>query len=160
MTGFSPQGPPPGQPPQGQPGAGGEQPSEEEIRAAMEEQLRQIRVQDLILESVVQIINLTARRLLKEDERDLEQARVGIDSVRALVGQLEGEQAESVKRALSELQMQFVQLSGGDPEDVSAPGGDVPPPAGGQAPPAAGQQQPPRRPGGEPPPRLWTPGRD
>lgn len=129
------------------------------MRAAMEEQLRQIRVHDLILESVVQIINLTARRLLKEDERDLEQARVGIDSVRALVGQLDGEQAESVKRALSELQMQFVQLSGGDQQAAGASGGEQAPPPGAQAPPA-GQQPPPARPGGEPPPRLWTPGRD
>ena len=127
----------------------------------MDDQLRQIRVQDLVLESVVQIINLTARRLLKEDERDLEQARVGIDSVRALVDQLDGEQADSVKRALSELQMHFVQIADGGDAAGSEPGTEAP--AGPGAVPPGAPQQPPapqQRPGGEAPPRLWTPGRD
>ena len=80
------------------------QPSEEELRAALEEQLRQVRVQDLLLESVASIVNLTARRIAKEDERDLEQARVGIEAVRAVVDLLEPEPAKAVREALSELQ--------------------------------------------------------
>ena len=40
---------------------------------------------DLLLESVVSVINLSARRIAKEDERDLEQV---IEAVRALVGLL------------------------------------------------------------------------
>ena len=62
------------------------QPSQEELREQIEEQLRKVRVQDLLLESVVSVINLSARRIAKEDERDLEQARVGIEAVRAVVG--------------------------------------------------------------------------
>src|SRR4029078_8635889 len=67
------------------------QPSEEEMRGRIGEQLRKVRVQDLLLESVVSVINLTARRIAKEDERDLEQAKVGIDAVRAIVGLLDEE---------------------------------------------------------------------
>ena len=68
--------------------AGAEQPAEpteEELRAQIEEGLRKVRVEDVLLESVVTILNLTARRIAKEDERDLDQARLGIEAVRALV---------------------------------------------------------------------------
>ncbi len=142
-----------GQPPQPPPGAGeGAPPSEAEIRARLEEELRKLRVQDVLLQSVVNLINLTSRRIAKEDERDLEQARVGIDAVRALVDLLDPEPAEQVRNALSELQVHYANAAGGggpsqgggeDGED----GGEPPPP------------QPPRtgRPGGEPPPKLWTP---
>lgn len=130
------------------------------MRAAMEEQLRTVTVQDLLLDSIVGIVNLTARRILKEDERDLDQARVGIDAVRGIVDLLEPEQAEGVRRALSELQMHYVQAAGGAPAGAT---GEQP--AGAQQPPPAqpqpGAQQRPQQPSrpGEPPPRLWTPGR-
>src|SRR4051812_27712808 len=57
---------------------GQDAPSEEELQQRLEEQLRQIRVQDVLLESTVSILNLAARRIAKPDERDLEQGRVGI----------------------------------------------------------------------------------
>ena len=60
------------------------------------------------LQSVVSILNLTARRIAKEDERDLEQARVGIDAVRALVDLLDPE-AQNSRKALSQLQMLYAQ---------------------------------------------------
>ena len=59
----------PNQPTEGSP----QPPSEEELRARIEQQLRTVRVQDLLLESVVSVLNLAARRIAKEDERDLEQ---------------------------------------------------------------------------------------
>ncbi len=55
---------------------------EAELRRRIEEGLREVRMQDVLLESVVTFINLTARRIGKEDERDLEQARIGIEAVR------------------------------------------------------------------------------
>ena len=68
--------------------AGEEQPaseqSEEELRAQLEEEIRKVRVEDVILQSAVSILNLSARRIAKDDERDLEQAKVGIDAARAL----------------------------------------------------------------------------
>ena len=48
----------------------------------LEEELRKVRVEDVLLQSVVSILNLAARRLAKDDERDLEQAQ-GRDRGRA-----------------------------------------------------------------------------
>lgn len=143
-----------GQP--GDPGAQGQpgEPTEEELRARIEEQLRRVRVQDLIVDSVASIVNLTARRIAKEDERDLEQAKVGIDAVRALVDLIEGDVAEQVRTALSELQLLYARAAKGEP--LGAEG----------EPPAAAPEQPPQPPAPDPAPRqappskLWTPGRD
>ncbi len=139
---------PPGPPPEG------DAPSEEELRARLEEELRKVRIQDLLLQSVASLVNLTARRIAKEDERDLEQAKVGIDAVRALVDLLDPEPQAQVKNALSELQMLYAQASqgGGGEAPPEGGGGEPPPSSGGE--PDSGQAQRPQ------PPRdsgLWTP---
>jgi hypothetical protein len=130
----------------------GEQPpqSEEELRARIEEQLRTVRVQDLLLESVVSVLNLTARRIAKEDERDLEQARVGIEAVRAVVGLLDREQAEQVRSALSQVQVLYAKHAG----EGEAKAGEAEP-ADGEQPPATEKPAPsgPQR----GPSKLWTP---
>jgi hypothetical protein len=140
-------------------GAGG--PSEEEIRASLEEELRKLRVQDLLMQSVASIANLTARRIGKEDERDLEQARVGIDAVRALVDLLPEEAAHQVREALSQLQVLYAQAAGGGGETAGGGGeasGGEPGGGGGEEPaPAPQPPRPERGAGSEPPPRLWTP---
>ena len=121
-------------------------PDQEELRQRLEQQLRELRVQDLLLESVASIINLSARRIGKEDERDLEQARVGIDAVRAVIDLLDEGPREQVREALTQVQMLYVR---------ETQGGEAPPgPAGGETPEA---EQQPQRKGPEPPPRLWTP---
>jgi hypothetical protein len=129
------------------PTEGGPQPSQEELRGRIEDQLRRVRVQDLLLESVVGVINLSARRIAKEDERDLEQARVGIEAVRAVVGLLDDEPAKQVRSALSEVQMLYARHAGGGSAEPEG-GGEVPP-GGGEAPSGEGAQRGPSR--------LWTP---
>jgi hypothetical protein len=133
---------PPEQPP--------DQPTEEELRAHLEEQLRQVRVQDLIVESTASIVNLTVRRIAKPDEQDLEQARVGIEAVRALVDLVEGEVAGQIRSALSDLQLLYARASRGEPLDG-------PPEESGAEPETEPQSQSQSQ---EPPPKLWTPGRD
>jgi hypothetical protein len=135
--------PPP--PPPGGPPPEGDAPSEEELRARLEEELRKVRVQDLLLQSVASLVNLTARRIAKEDERDLEQAKVGIDAVRALVDLLDPEPQAQVKNALSELQMLYAQQSQGG-------GGEPPAEAGGEPEGGESERPQPQRPSG-----LWTP---
>ena len=76
------------------------QQTEEEMRQRIEEQLRKVRVQDLLLESVVSLLNLAARRIAKEDEQDLEQGRIGIEAVRAVVGRQARGAAAHVQSAL------------------------------------------------------------
>ena len=127
---------------------GRQPPSQEELQAQIEEQLSKVRVHDLLLESVVGILNLSARRIAKPDERDLDQARLGIDAVRAVVDMLEPEPAKAVRDALSELQMLYAREAGG--------GADAAPPEEGEKPAAEPDQKPPRA-GEDLPPRLWTP---
>jgi hypothetical protein len=128
------------------PGGDSDQPSQEELRARLEEQLRNLRVEDLMVESVVSVLNLTARRIAKEDERDLEQAQVGIEAIRAWIDLLPAEAAEQIRNALSELQVLYAQAAGGGEGQPAGGGSEQPPPA-----------PQPQRPAGEPPPRLWTP---
>jgi hypothetical protein len=120
------------------------------MRQRIEEQLRKVRVQDLLLESVVSVLNLAARRIAKDDERDLEQGRIGIEAVRAVVGLLDPEPAAQVRSALSEVQMLYAKQAGegGEPPQE---GGSQAPEGGQPPPPGAGSQ------GG--PSKLWTPGR-
>lgn len=160
---MSPEGDQPPQAPPPDPAAAPEDVDQEELRRRLEEQLRSVRVQDLVVESAASIVNLTARRIAKPDERDLEQGRVGIDAVRALVGLIEGEVGEQIRTALSELQLLYAREAGaaGGGADAGSEG-DSPaaqPPGTGAAQPPPGQ--PPAsgggRPAGEPPPRLWTP---
>jgi hypothetical protein len=129
-----------------------DQPSQEELRARLEQQLRKLRVEDLLVESVVSVLNLTARRIAKEDERDLEQARVGIEAVRAWVGLLPEEAAKQIQNALSELQMLYAQATEG-PLDEKPEGENGE--AEGGTPEREAEAGP--RTGREPPPRLWTP---
>jgi hypothetical protein len=137
---------------------GGAEPSQEELRARLEDQIRKLRVQDLLVESTVSVLNLTARRIAKEDERDLEQARVGIDAVRAWVELLPEDAAGQIRNALSELQMLYAQAVEGKPLGETPSGEEAarPEPEAGEAPtppPAGGPSQ-----GGEgAPSRLWTP---
>ena len=96
------------------------QPSEEEVRAALEDQLRQLTVDDMLLESAVSLINLGGRKAGvapgTEDERDLDQVRRAVDAVRALLPLLEqgkhAEQLGPLRDALARLQMAYAQTAG------------------------------------------------
>ena len=73
--------------------AEGREPTEEEMRAALEEQMRNIRVEDVVLQTVATLVNLAGRRLGLAAEPgqdasgdvDLQQAKLAIDGARALV---------------------------------------------------------------------------
>jgi hypothetical protein len=127
-------------------------PEQEQMLRQMEEEMRRVRVQDLLTQSVVSILNLTHRRIAKEDERDLEQARVGIDAVAALADHLEAEAGGEVKNALAQIRVLYARAveESGEPAPPASGGGT---PGAGPAPGApdpAGQRKP--------PPGLWTPG--
>jgi hypothetical protein len=148
-----------------------DQPTEEELRAAYEAEIKKIRVEQILLDQIVSLINLGMRRTGlspgTEDERDLGQVRIAIEAVRALLPLIEQsapQQAAPIRDALSQLQMAFVRLGGSG--DAAA----RPAPAGGES--AAPESQAPARPPepepevpkpGEPGPaqrsgRLWVPG--
>ena len=116
-------------------------PSEEEIRAAMEEQMRHLRVDDVILQTVVTLVNLAGRRLSlgaepDEDlsgERDLGQARTAIDAVRVLTPFVaDSDQADALREAMSQLQMAYAREAGAGAPPAAEGGGAPAPPEGGQ----------------------------
>lgn len=105
--------------------AGGPQLSDEEI-AMLEQQMREIRMEDILTQTVVSVINLTARRIAKEDEVDLEQARLGIEAVRSLLPLLPEEVAKEIREPLSQIQLLYAQKSGegepaGQPDSEGGP---------------------------------------
>jgi hypothetical protein len=100
------------------------QPSEEELRAQLEEEIRKVRVEDVVLQSAVSILNLSARRIAKDDERDLDQAKVGIDAARALVDLAKPEAQPQLRQAISELQLLYAKHAG--EETAAEPGAETP----------------------------------
>jgi hypothetical protein len=140
------------------------QPSEEELRAAYEAELKQLRVEHVVLDNVVALANLGMRRTGlapgTEGERDPAQVRLAIEAIRAmlpLVEQAAPDQVAAIRDAVSQLQLAYVRIGGQAP----GPGG---PESGGaeSAGDAPAEQEPPPKPG-EPGPaqrsgRLWIPG--
>ena len=137
-----------------QPGAGGggREPTEEELRAALEAQLSQLTVDQVLLESVVSLVNLAGRRMGlapgAEDERDLDQVRMAIEAVRALMPVLESGRHKGdlgpIRNALSQLQMAYAGEASGQP-GARPEEGQKPREGEGQGPAASSS-------------RLWIPG--
>ena len=136
----------------GEPDAEQLSPEQEQMLRQMEEEMRRVRVQDLVAQSVVSILNLSYRRIAKEDERDLEQARVGIEAIRGMVDALDPEAQREIRNALSQVQVLYAQAAG---EGDAGPA----PESGGGAASGGGAGGAPES-GGQAPPRLWTPGSD
>jgi hypothetical protein len=122
--------------------------SEEELRA-LEAEMDRITVDDVLLQTVVSLINLGARKIGGPEpegpKADLEQVRQAIEGARALIPLLEARHADQLKpvrEALSRLQMAYVQRSG--------EGGEPPPPPETKEPEGPGPAQSSGR--------LWVPG--
>ena len=94
-----------GERPAGGPEEGAGAVDEEQFRKQIEEQLKKLRVEDVLLQTVVTLVNLTGRRLTVQEEKDLGQARTGIEAVRALLPLCPQDQVAPVRDALSQLQM-------------------------------------------------------
>ena len=117
-----------------------QEPGEEELRAAFEEQMRHISVHDVVIQTVVTLINLGGRRLglagppEQAGDKDLDQARLAIEGARALAPLLGQEEMGPVRDALSQLQMAYVQeTQGGAGGSGQGAGEEGPPPQSPQA---------------------------
>jgi hypothetical protein len=136
------------------------QPTEEELRAAYEAELKRLRVEDVVLQTVVSLLNLGGRKAGlvpgTEDERDPGQVQMAVEGVRALLPLIEpqlGADAGQLRDALSQLQMAYARVTGQPAEGGGEPGGA---PGGGPQQPESqqpGQSGPAQRSG-----RLWVPG--
>jgi hypothetical protein len=150
------------------------QPSEEELRAAYEAELKRLRVEHVLLDNVAALANLGMRRTGlapgTESEREPDQVRLAIESIRALLPVLEQaapSQIGAIRDAVSQLQIAYVRIGGqpagaeaasGPPADPSEPPSVPPTPeppaseAATQEPSKAGEPGPAQRSG-----RLWVP---
>ena len=145
------------------------EPSEEELRAAYEAELKRLRVEHVLLDNVAALANLGMRRTGlapgTESERDPEQVRLAIESLRALMPVLEQaapSQLAAIRDAVSQLQMAYVRIGGQPPAGASAAAAPEAEAPGADAPGADAPPEPPATPG-EPGPaqrsgRLWVPG--
>ena len=131
------------------------QPTEEELRAALEEEMRRVTVDDVLLQAAVSLVNLGGRKAGlapgTEGERDLPQVQTAIDAVSALLPALEArgrEEVKPIREALSQLQLAYTQLAGrgGESDEDAAPGEGGQPATEDEPGPAQGSS------------RLWTPG--
>ena len=123
----------------------------EEEMAAIEAEMQKVKVDDVLLQTIVSLLNLGARKAglggppgEAAPEPDLDQVRQAVEGARALLPLVEprhGEQLGPIRDALSRLQLFYAQRSGAQP----APTGEQPKP---EDPPG-----PPKSSG-----RLWVPG--
>jgi hypothetical protein len=94
-----------------------------------EELLRQLKTDDVLLQTVVTLINLSAHKL---DAKDPQEAKKAIDAARTMLPLCPEEQAGPIKDALAQLQMAYVR-------ETQGPGEEPPEPE-------------------KPKPDIWTPG--
>src|SRR5437660_12212649 len=71
--------------------------SDEELLKQVEDELRKLKVSDLLVQMLYTASSLGYRKLSAED-RDLDQAKLAIESLRALLPVLEGAVADDVMR--------------------------------------------------------------
>lgn len=130
-------------------------PSEQELRAAYEQQIKELRVEDIVVQTLVSLVNLAGRKAGlaegTEDERDPAQLQMAIDAALSLLPLVEpqlGPDGAQIRQAISQLQMAYAQLVGGQPAGQPGPAAGAPPQP---------QASPPKpeSPGGG---RLWVPG--
>jgi hypothetical protein len=79
-----------------------EEPSEAELTARLEEEFKKLKVSDVLVQTVFTLSSLGFQKL-SEEGRDLEQARLAIDSLRALVPALEGAVPAEVIRDFNQM---------------------------------------------------------
>src|SRR5213080_3907576 len=114
--------------------------TEEELRA-IEAEMQRVTVDDVLLQTIVTLLNLGARKAglggappegEAPPEPDLDQVRQAVEGARALMPLVEGrhgEQLGPVREALSRLQMFYAQRAtgGGAPRAGEPPAGETPP---------------------------------
>jgi hypothetical protein len=98
-------------------------------------QLKQLKVDDVLLNTVVTLVNLSAHKL---QDKELDEAKKGIDAARAILPLCPQEPTGPIKEALSQLQMAYVRETQGAPEEPEGP------------------EEP--KPEDKPKPDIWTPG--
>ena len=90
-------------------------PSDEELLRQFEDELRKLQVSDLLVQTLYTVSSLGYRRL-GDDDRDLEQAHLAIEALRAILPVLEGAVPDDVirdfRQVTANLQLAYADASG------------------------------------------------
>jgi hypothetical protein len=107
-----------------------QQPTEEQLLDA----LRQIKTEDVVVQTVATLVNLAGQKLSVEGAKDPAEAQKAIDAARHMLPLVPDEARTPIQNALDQVQMLYVRETSGE-----------------------GGEPPPRE---EPPPqsKIWTPG--
>ena len=93
------------------------EPSDAELLRQLEEELKKLKVADLLVQTLYTVSSLGYRKLSDED-RDLDQARLSIEALSALLPVLEGAVGEDVirdfKQVTANLQLAYADAVKGD----------------------------------------------
>jgi hypothetical protein len=99
-----------------------EEVSPEETSKEVAEQLRKIKVSDLVVQNAVALIQLGFIRI-SDEQRDLAQARLAIDTLRVLEPiireQISAEMADELQGAVTNMQLAFADAVNKKPESAS-----------------------------------------
>jgi hypothetical protein len=77
-------------------------PSEEELMAQLQEEVRRLRVSDVLVQTVLTVSSLGFHKL-ESESRDLDEARLAVESLRALVPTLSGSVPEQAVRDFNQV---------------------------------------------------------
>ena len=92
-------------------------PTDEELMRQLEEELQKLKVSDLLVQTLYTVSSLGYRKL-SADDRDLDQARLAIEALRALLPVLEDSAGEDVvrdfKQVTANLQLAYADAAQGD----------------------------------------------
>jgi hypothetical protein len=98
----------------------GEDQGDEQLIQQLEEELKKLKVADLLVQTLYTVSSLGYRKL-SEDDRDLDQARLAIEALRALLPVLEGAVGDDVlrdcKQVTANLQLAYAEAAKGKTED-------------------------------------------
>jgi hypothetical protein len=98
-----------------------QQPTDEELLQQLEEELKKLKVEDLLVQTLYTVSSLGYRKLSEED-RDLDQAHLAIEALRALLPVLEGSVADELvrdfKQVTSNLQLAYAEAAKGKSQDT------------------------------------------
>jgi hypothetical protein len=115
------------------------EPDQEELARQLEEQLRKLKIEDVLINALMTVSSIGYRRLgatldTRED-RDLEQSRLAIETMRALTPVLEkvapAELIRDFNQSIANLQLAYAQAAS-EPAAAGAAGGETGP-AGGES---------------------------
>ena len=110
------------------------EPTEEQLLDA----LRQIKTEDVVVQTVATLVNLAGQKLSVEGAKDPAEAKKSIDAARHMLSLVPDEATTAVQNALDQIQMLYVRETSGESGESG--------------------EQPPKE--DEPPPqsKIWTPG--